>query len=144
MSEKTDQPTGNQPEEIDFLQAFFIDYDPIKNKLTTSFGQGDSTGKQFSGDLVLKAAAAKIRNLRPQIIENARGRILLIDGGASLAATQNIIATVFNVVSAVAIRDPKAYSPEGKAAYLVSVVVSTDKYSVGEYLYPNLHLEAPI
>lgn len=140
MSEQTDQPTINQPEEVDFLQAFFINYDPIKNKLTTSFGQVDSTGKQFSGDLVLKASAAKIRNLRPQIIQNARGRILWIDGGASLAATQNIIAAVFNVVSAVAMRDPKAPSPEGKEAYLVSVVVSTDRYSVGEYLYPDFNL----
>jgi hypothetical protein len=129
-------PTDKQPdqEETNFLEAFFINYNPIKNMLLTSFGQVDSTGKQFSGDLVVKAASAKIRNLRAEIANNARGRILLINGGATLAATQAITSAVFNIVSAIAVRDPKALSEVGKEAYLVSVVVSTDRYSVGEIL----------
>lgn len=126
---------ADNPAEIpDFLEAFNINYDPIKNMLITSFGRLDSTGKQYSGDLVVKAAAAKIRNLRPQIRNYSRGRLLLINGDATLAATQTIIACVYNTVSEIAVRDPKLHSPEGQEAYLVTWAVSTERFSIGDIL----------
>lgn len=135
MSDQPDNQTSEQETEPNFLEAFNITYSPITNKLSTSFGQVDSTGKQFRGDLVVKAAHAKMRNLRQEVINNARGRILLIDGGATLAATQVIIGSVFNVVSAIAIRDPKLATEESKQAYLVTLVISTDRFSVGDVLH---------
>lgn len=128
------EPTDTKETEIDFLEAFFIEYDPLKNMIKTAFGQMDSTGKQYSGDLVVKAAAAKMPSIRQQVLLNARGRILLVNGSASLAATQTITGAVAGVVSALAVRDPRMPSEQGKEAYLVSLVISTDQYSIGQVL----------